>query len=71
LLVPEIIESDIEAIAGEDGTEVTFSNTPLCITPGQTSVVAKSRQLTYRDYGLEWNTSKRYGSYSPFAYQGA
>jgi hypothetical protein len=70
LLVPDIIESDIEAIAGEDGTEVTFSNTPLCITPGQTSVVAESKRLCYRDYGLQWETSKRYGSYSPFAYQG-
>ena len=30
LLVPDIIESDIEAIAGEDGAEVTFGNTPLC-----------------------------------------
>lgn len=70
LLIPDIIESDIEAIAGEDGSEVTFSNTPLCITPGQTSVAAKSRQLRYRDYGLQWDSSKRYGSYSPFVYQG-
>ena len=70
LLVPDIVESDIEAIAGKDGAEVTFSNTPLCITPGQTSVVAESKKLSFRDHGMQWHTSKRYGSYSRFTYQG-
>jgi hypothetical protein len=70
LLVSDIVACDIEAIAGDDGSDVTFSNTPLCITPGQTSVVAESERLRYRDYGLQWDISKRYGSYSPFAYQG-
>ncbi len=70
LLVPDVVESEIEAIAGGDGAEVTFSNTPLCITPGQTSVVAKSKRLSFRDYGMHWDTSNRYSSYSPFTYQG-
>ena len=70
LLVPDIIESDIEAIAGEDGAEVTFGNTPLCITPGQTSVVAESKRLSFRNHGKQLDTSNRYGSYSPFTYQG-
>jgi hypothetical protein len=70
LLIPDILESDIEAIAGEDGTEVTFSNTPLCVTPGQTSVVAESKRLSFRDHGMQWDTSNRYSSYSPFTYQG-
>ncbi len=70
LVIPDIVESEIEAIAGEDGAEVTFSNTPLCITPGQTSVVAKSKRLSFRDHGMQVDTSKRYGSYAPFSYQG-
>ena len=70
LIIPDIIESDIEAIAGEDGDEVTFSNTPLCITPGQKSVVAESKRLIFRDHGMQWDTSNRYGSYSQFSYQG-
>ncbi len=70
LHVPDIIESDIEAVAGQDGAEATFSNTPLCITPGQTSVVAESKRLRFTDHGMQWDSASRYGSYSPFDYHG-
>ena len=70
LILPGVLESEIEAIAAKGGAEITFGDTPLCITPGHESVVAESTRLRFQDYGMKWDTSNRYGSYSRFTYEG-
>ena len=65
-----IAEAEIEAMEGQGGAEITVANHPLCIAPGHPAVTAKSRKLSYQDYGLNWDISEKNGFFSPFAYQG-
>ena len=70
LRIPEVAEAEIEALAGQGDAEVTISNHPLCIAPGNTVVVSKSKRLSYTDHGLKLEVSEKNGFYSPFTYQG-
>jgi hypothetical protein len=70
LSIAGLASMEIEAIAGQNGEEVTISNMPLCVAPGVPAAVAKSRHLSYQDYGFQWEITDRNGFYSPFAYQG-
>jgi hypothetical protein len=70
LKIANVADVEIEAIQGQGGADVTIDNHPLCIAPGHTAVVAKSKQLRYEDHGLHWEISGKNGFYSPFAYQG-
>lgn len=67
----KIAEATIEDIEGQGGAKVTVSNHPLCIAPGQTGVVSRSKALRYEDHGLSWQFSNKNGFHSPFTYQGA
>jgi hypothetical protein len=69
LRIPGVAEAEIEALAGQAGSEATISGHPLCIAPGQPAVVAKSKRLSYRDYDFQWEISGRNGFYSPFTYR--
>ena len=71
LVVGSVGSAEIEAITGQGGNEVTVEGHPLCIAPGYPAVAARSSQLTYQDYGLNWEISGKNGFYSPFTYQGA
>ena len=64
-------EAEIEAIEGQGGAEVTISNHPLCVAPGYPAVAAKSKRLSYKDHGLEWELSEKNGFFSPFSYEAA
>jgi len=68
LTIPDIAEVAIQAIEGQEGREVTISNHPLCIAPGEPAVTARSEQLTYRGQGMRWELSGKNGFYSPFQY---
>jgi len=70
LSIPGIAEAEIEAIGGQGGVETTIAGHPLCIAPGYSAVVAKSRRLNYDDHGMRWEISQKNGFYSPFAYNG-
>lgn len=70
LKIAYIVDAEIEAICGAGGADVTISGHPLCIAPGYAATVAKSKKLSYSDYGLKWEISKRNGFFSSFAYQG-
>lgn len=70
LRIPNVAEAEIEALAGQGGAEITISNHPLSVAPGQPAVVAKSKRLTYSDYGFHWEVTEKNGYYSAFAYQG-
>ena len=65
-----LADLEIEAVPGQNGAEVTIADAPFCIVPGIPSVVAKSKRLSYSDYGYQWELSDRTGFYSAFAYQG-
>jgi hypothetical protein len=71
LTIDNVAEAEIEAISGQGGAEVTITNHPLCIAPGYAAVAAKSKNLRYQDYGLQWQLSEKNGFFSPFAYQGS
>jgi hypothetical protein len=65
-----VAKMEIEGIPGQNGGDVTLSGMPFCIVPGVPAVVAKSKRLSYRDRGLQWDITDKSGFYSPFAYQG-
>jgi len=70
LTISGVAGMEIEAVPGQDGGEATVSNMPFCVVPGIPSVVAKSKQVTYRDHDLSWEISGKNGFYSAFVYQG-
>jgi hypothetical protein len=70
VVIPNIVDAEIEAIEGQGGGEVRVSGHPLCIVPGEPAVVAKSKRLDYTDHHMTWSISDGNGFYSPFAYQG-
>ncbi len=69
LRIGEVADVAVQAIDGQGGADVTVSNAPLCIAPGQPAVAAKSEHLRYRDHGMTWEVSGRNGFYSAFRYQ--
>ena len=71
LRMPGIAEMEISALAGAGGKDVTLENLPLTAVPNQTTVVAKSKKLSFHDYGMDWNVSEKNGFYMPFAYKGS
>ena len=62
--------ADIEAVPGQDGSDVTIEGHPLAVGPGFPMVVAKSQKASYKDQGYDWTISDRNGFYSRFSYQG-
>ncbi len=70
LKIPQIVQMEIEAIAGQGGADVVVNNHPLTAVPGEPAVVGKSKQVSYQDYGLKWEFSEKNGFYSPFNYTG-
>ena len=70
LKIGNVGETEVEAIQDSSGADVIINNAPLGVAPGHPLVVAKSRKLSYKDYGLEWEISGKNGFYSPFNYQG-
>ena len=67
LSIPNILEIDIAAITGRDGTE------PLWATNASHPVssklaLAQSRAYKYTDHNLAWDTSGTNGHFSPFSW---
>lgn len=64
-------ETEITALEGQEGAEVTIRNHPLAVAPGETLVVAKSQSLLHQSHGINLDLSERTAFYSPFAYSGS
>jgi len=62
-------DAEIEGLPGQDGGDVTIDNHPFAAVAGFPAVVAKSKEMSFSDYGLKWEVSNRNGFFSPFAYQ--
>lgn len=69
LTIPNVADMAIEALAGQNGEEVSLANMPFTPVPGYPAVVCNSRRLSYRDHGFNVEVSKKNGFYSPFSYQ--
>jgi len=69
LEIAGVAMAEIEAMEGRNGAEVTINNLASGVAPGYPTVQAKSKQLSYHDYGMNWEISGKNGFYSPFAYQ--
>ena len=67
LTIAGIAEMEIEALAGQNGADVTLSNHPFTAVPGYPAVVAKSKRFRFADYGFRRESVDRNGFYSPFA----
>lgn len=69
LRIGDVAEADIEALAGQDGKDVTISNHPFTAVPGSPAVVARSSRASYHNLGLALEVSGKNGFYSPFEYR--
>src|SRR5271169_6364328 len=54
LSIPGIAESEIVAVPGQGGADVTISNHPFTAVPGFPAVVGKSTKVSYQDHGFDW-----------------
>jgi hypothetical protein len=68
LAIPGVAAAEIEALLGQGDAEVTIQNHPIAVSPGFPAVVAKSKALSFRDYGYNWELSGKNGFYAPFHY---
>lgn len=68
LRIPNVADMEIEALAGQDGGDVTISNHPFTPVPGVAATIAKSTRFRFTDHGFSREISDRNGFYSAFAY---
>jgi hypothetical protein len=61
LRLGDIGDAEIEGLPGQHGAEVTIANQPFTVIPAFPAVVAKSKQMSFRDYGLKWEVSNKNG----------
>jgi len=69
LTIPHLAEMEIEALAGQNGEEVTLSKVPFTVVPDYPAVGCHSKRLSFHDHGFDLEISKKNGFYSPFNYQ--
>ena len=68
LTIPDVLEIDIEALTGRDGSEplwVTNANHP--VSPKLS--LAKSNTYRYTDHNLAWDVNNTNGHFAPFSWQ--
>lgn len=66
--IPNILEIDIEAITGRDGSEPLWAtNASHPVSPKL--ALAQSKTYRYTDHNLAWNTSSTNGHFAPFSWQ--
>jgi hypothetical protein len=71
LRIGEVADVKVTALAtGQGGEQITISNHPLAIAPGNAAVVARTDRVRYTDHGYEWELSGTSGLVSPFSYEG-
>ncbi|MGE0821291.1 MAG: DUF1326 domain-containing protein [Candidatus Binatia bacterium] len=69
LTIPNILEIDISAVTGRDGSEPIWATN--AVHPvSQKLALAASRAYSYSDHNLSWSTSGTNGHFAPFTWQG-
>lgn len=69
--VADIASAEIEAQQGQNDADITVTNHPLAVAPGYSATIARSKQASYRDHGIEFEVSNKSGLFSPFSYTGS
>ena len=67
--ISDFASAEIDAQKGQGDEDITVSNHPLAVAPGHSVVVARSKQASYKDHGIEFEVSNKNGLYSPFSYK--
>ncbi len=70
MIIPDIVDVEVEAIAGQNNRKVVVTGHPLCVAPGEPGVVARCNHARYRDHGRRWTFTEKSGLFSPFTYAG-
>ena len=68
LSISTIAAMEIEDVVGPDGTGSTIHGAPFY---DPVAYVAKSKRLTYSDYGMNWEISEKNGFHHPFSEKGS
>ena len=69
LQIPDYLNLEIEAIKGGDqNKDSVVTNPAFTVAPGYDPVISRSTKHTYKDLGLEWDSSGKNGFYSKFNY---
>ena len=68
LTIPEILEIDIEAVTGRDGTEPLWA-TNAAHPVSSKLALAQSNAYRYADHNLVWDMSGTNGHFAPFSWQ--
>jgi len=69
LHIPDYLKLEIEAIKGGDqNKDSVVTNPAFTVAPGYDPVISRSTKHTYKDLGLEWDSSGKNGFYSKFNY---
>lgn len=69
LSIKDVAENEMYSLEGEDGTEVIVSNHPLAVSPTHPVVISKTKNLTFKDYDVDWTESETVGLSAAFSYQ--
>ena len=71
LRIEGIGATEVTAIEGHEGADVTVNNTPLAVVPGVPNTVARNNGLTYRDFDFDWDHATDSAAFmTSFTYQG-
>lgn len=68
LTIPDILEIDIQAVTGRDGTEPLWA-TNAAHPVSSKLALAQSNAYRYADHNLAWDVSGTNGHFSPFSWQ--
>lgn len=69
MIVKDVGEVKMNAVAGADGGDVVVTNNPLAVSPGFPTVIHKSENIEYHDHGKNWQHSGTVGLAAPFDYK--
>jgi hypothetical protein len=65
-----VAQAEIEGLRGPGGEEPTIHGLLLYGAADAPAVVARSKKMTFKDYGFSWNLSGKNGFISAFSYKG-
>jgi len=68
--IPNVLESELEAIKGLQGNECTIQNAPAALALPFPPIVARSSANCYADHGMAWDNAGKNAFYSRFRYAG-
>jgi len=68
--IPDILDSEVTAVEGNDGSPVYLENLPLTFWLPRRVTQAKQERFKYKDFGMEWGWEGKHAVYSDFDWSG-